>query len=128
MDSTAKRSNLIWFMISVAIIGIIAAIAIPTYQHHTRKNYFKEVMKTVKPYVLAVSACYEEQGTLNGCNAGTNNIPAAITATDGVVANLSVANGVINATPVKQHGIANTITLTPTVVNNIVTWDTTNSS
>lgn len=127
MDITAKHSNLVWLIISIAMFGIITAITIPIYKHYTHKHYFKQVMKAVKPYVLAVSACYEEQGTLAGCNAGTNHIPEAITETDGVIANLSVSNGIINAKPVKQHGIANTITLTPTVVNNIVTWDTTNS-
>ncbi len=67
-------------------------------------------------------------GTLTGCNAGSNNVPAAITAAQGAVASVAVANGVITVTPTAQNGIAagDTYVLTPTVTgtgaNAILTW------
>lgn len=64
--------------------------------------------------------------TLTGCDAGTNNVPPAITAPVGAIASISVANGVITATPVAAHGILATDTyiLTPTMDANTgtVTW------
>ena len=123
-----QRSNqgftLIELMITIAIVGILAAIAIPSYQNYTRRAYYSEIVQATAPYRASVGECAQDLGTLTGCNAGTNAIPAAITAPVGAVASLSVANGVITVTPVAAHGITATDTyvLTPTLSGNAVTW------
>lgn len=118
--------TLIELMITIAIVGILAAIAIPSYQNYTRKAYYSEIVSATAPYRVGVGQCVQNLGTLNGCNAGTNGIQAAITAPVGAVGSLAVANGVITVTPNPAHGIlaTDTYVLTPTVDANSgnITW------
>ena len=125
---TLKRSTqgftLIELMITIGILGILAAVAIPSYQNYTRRAYFSEIVSATTPYKLAISECYQNLGTVTGCDAGSNLIPTSITTPQGGVASLAVANGVITVTPVAQHGLATTDTyvLTPTVSGTTLTW------
>lgn len=62
-----KGFSLIELMIVVAIIAVLAAVALPSYQNYTLKAKFSEVIQALSPFKLAVESCAREQGSLVGC-------------------------------------------------------------
>lgn len=89
--------TLIELMIVVAIIGILAAIAIPSYQNYTKKSKFTEVVQATSPFKLGIEACYQEQGSLLNCTAGSNGVPTAVSTAAGYVASVGVSGNTATA-------------------------------
>ena len=124
--SIQKGFTLIELMIVVAIIGILAAVALPAYQTYTTKAKFSEVVLGTNGLKIAVELCAQDLATVAGCTDGSNGIAAVAAA--GNIASVATKDGIITATAVGAdakpvNGLkGETYILVPNFADGKVTW------
>ena len=134
---TQKGFTLIELMIVVAILGILATIAIPSYQTYTLRAKFSEVIKAAEPYKTAVEICAADSSctstvagtpptiSISGITTGANGFPAAAGASGNVGSVTVDSNGKIIATAGTTNGLnGQTYIMTPSynASGNNVQW------
>ena len=126
MKRIQQGFTLIELMIVVAIIGILAAVALPAYQGYIKRAAYAEVIAQANPIKTAVSECVTINATLDNCDTFAKlNITAPAATTVFASAALTGTTALVTLTPnaVKGIVVADTCVLTPAVnATGAVTW------
>jgi type IV pilus assembly protein PilA len=88
--------TLIELMIVIAIIGILAAVALPAYQTYVKKAKFTEVVLATAPAKIAIEIAMQRGEVKADMDSGSHGI-IALGAT-GYITSVAIADGVITAT------------------------------
>lgn len=119
--------TLIELMIVVAIIGILAAVAIPQYKDYTIKARVGNSLSAVDTIKAAIAVCIQENGgSPANCYNGNGGVPSdgLFKQTNEVTGVATTNTGSITATLAPGVGVGSgqTITWTPNIGSSAVTW------
>jgi len=120
MKTLQKGFTLIELMIVVAIIGILAAVALPAYQDYTIRAKMSEVILVMSACRTSITEVYQSGGSAPGMNGWGCEISAS-QATKYVAGVTTTADGMITATVQGVADVVNTSVVTLTPLSNATT-------
>ncbi len=119
MNKTMQKGfTLIELMIVVAIVGILAAVAIPAYQDYTVKAKVSEAISVSDPVRTAMGVACSEASLASTTTNSTLNIPAAASYTSTYVTSVAAAgtSATAGTVTVVLKAIGNTVTAGDTII------------
>ncbi len=120
--------TLIELMIVVAIIGILAAIALPAYQDYTKRSHVSEGLSLAGAAKMGVSEYYADKGEWPDTNTKVG-LATAPSITGNAVKSVKVSgSGVITITYNTKVTSGATLIMKPTDSNGSVKWDCTDTT
>ncbi|HFC5898570.1 TPA: pilin, partial [Neisseria meningitidis] len=97
MNTLQKGFTLIELMIVIAIVGILAAVALPAYQDYTARAQVSEAILLAEGQKSAVTEYYLNHGEWPANNSSAGVASSATDIKGKYVQSVTVANGVITA-------------------------------
>ncbi|MEQ5837394.1 pilin [Marinobacter sp. NFXS9] len=98
MKRVQQGFTLIELMIVVAIIGILAAVAIPAYQDYTARAQVSEGVNLAAGLKSTISDIWANEGSLTNADSNNAGLPVATDVKGSYVSQVSVSDGLITVT------------------------------
>ena len=118
MNEIQKGFTLIELMIVVAIIGILAAVALPAYQDYTIRAKVSELILQASGFRTSISEKAQVDSTIGSAGMGlTVNIVGKVSGGSVTDTGTITINGTTAST-----GANVTLTMTPTMTGGTLTW------
>lgn len=121
MKKVQQGFTLIELMIVVAIIGILAAIAIPAYQDYTKRAHVSEGLQLAGSAKTAVTEYFSANGKMPGTNTSAG-MPDAAEIKGNAVNSVDVASNVITVTYNEKVVSGAQLSITASATAGAITW------
>ncbi|PHM64852.1 putative major pilin subunit [Xenorhabdus stockiae] len=97
-------------MVVMAIVSILGAIGIPSYQGYIQKAALTDMLQAIVPYKSGIDICHFETGNYKECSSGHKSIPSGFNSR--YINTITVKEGEVNIIGQKNLSGLN-ITLKP---------------